>query len=168
MISLAEYSDKSFVVNGSTIDYKNKLKDLGGKWNPYLKTGPGWIFSNKRKSSVQDWMNNIEKDELVVSPPQKRRKLNNIKEVNVSNLQILKDVVLAIFVVSLIYLFNMYASNNIDFKNTLYASNNIDFKNTLYAYLSSGRAALAQSADYLNSYLYKFKVYTPTFLNNTC
>ena len=153
MISLAEYSDKSFVVNGSTIDYKNKLKDLGGKWNPYLKTGPGWIFSNKRKSSVQDWMNNIE---LVVSPPQKRRKLNNIKEVNVSNLQILKDVVLAIFVVSLIYLFNMYASNN------------IDFKNTLYAYLYSGRAALAQSTDYLNSYLYKFKVYTPTFLNNTC
>ena len=155
MISLAEYSDKSFVVNGSTIDYKNKLKDLGGKWNPYLKTGPGWIFSNKRKSSVQDWMNNIE---LVVSPPQKRRKLNNIKEVNtsVSNSHILKDAVLAIVVVSLIYLFNMYASNN------------IDFKNTLYAYLSSGRAALAQITDYLNSYLYKFKVYTPTFLNNTC
>jgi hypothetical protein len=105
MISVSEYSDKSFVVNGSTIEFKNKLKELGGKWNPYLKTGPGWIFSNKGKSSVQEWMNNIEKTKIMLSPAQ-HITLNN--EEVVSKSHSLKETVLAIFFVSLIYLYDAF------------------------------------------------------------
>jgi len=154
MISVAEYSDKSFVVSGPTIDYKNKLKELGGKWNPYLKTGPGWIFSNKRKASVQEWMNTIDKPETVVSPPQKKRKLNNrsddVKN-SVSNSQILKETFIAIFFVCLIYLFNRYNTSNV------YRDLSVEFNNLV----SLGRVAIQDT--------YKFYTYTPTtFLNTTC
>lgn len=45
------YSEKSFVIRGDTKKYKDKLKALGGRWNRKLLNGPGWIFSNKKKSS---------------------------------------------------------------------------------------------------------------------
>jgi hypothetical protein len=35
--------------------------EMGGKWNPNLKVGAGWIFSNKKKDCVLEWMNTIEK-----------------------------------------------------------------------------------------------------------
>lgn len=52
-IELKAYSDKSFAVIGETKDIKDKLKELGGRYNPNLSCGKGWIFSNKRKEEVE-------------------------------------------------------------------------------------------------------------------
>lgn len=53
---LKEYSPKSFVVRGDSRPYKEQLKTLGGKWNPRLKDGAGWIFGNTRLNSVKDFI----------------------------------------------------------------------------------------------------------------
>lgn len=48
-----DYSDRSFVVRGEkTIKFKKELLELGGKYNPNLKNGAGWIFSTKIKENV--------------------------------------------------------------------------------------------------------------------
>jgi len=60
MLKIDTYSDKSFVIRGEeTKEYKDKLKELGGKWNSNLKDGGGWIFSNNNKNKVQDWVNTL-------------------------------------------------------------------------------------------------------------
>ena len=56
-----KYSDKSFVVSGDTKQYKNELKTLMGKWNPNLKCGAGWIFSNSNHKNVQEYVEVINK-----------------------------------------------------------------------------------------------------------
>lgn len=53
------YTDKSFVVNGTTKEYKDQLKALGGRYNPNLKTGPGYIFSNKKEQEVREFVDKI-------------------------------------------------------------------------------------------------------------
>jgi len=59
-MKLNQYSDKSFCICGdNTKEYKEELKSLGGKWNSNLKDGPGWIFSNKNKEKVQEWLDKI-------------------------------------------------------------------------------------------------------------
>ena len=60
MLKIDTYSDKSFVIRGEeTKEYKDKLKDLGGKWNSNLKDGGGWIFSNNNKNKVQEWLKSL-------------------------------------------------------------------------------------------------------------
>ena len=56
-ITIEDYSDKSFAVYGDTREYKEQLKNLGGKWAPKLSTGPGWIFSNNHREAVNKWYN---------------------------------------------------------------------------------------------------------------
>jgi len=51
------YSDKSFVVSGSTKEFKEQLMALGGRYNPHLTTGPGYIFSNNKEQQVRNFIN---------------------------------------------------------------------------------------------------------------
>jgi len=63
-LQVVAYSEKSFKVEGDdTKTYRHELKELGGKFNPCLKGGPGWIFSNKRKSSVENFIKDLQADE---------------------------------------------------------------------------------------------------------
>ena len=49
-LTIQNYSERSVVVFGEdTKKYKDKLKELGGKYNSNLSIGPGWIFSIKKK-----------------------------------------------------------------------------------------------------------------------
>lgn len=56
-LELVRYSDKSFAIFGDTKPVKDKLTDLGGKFNRYLKREgiptPGYIFSIKRIDTVR-------------------------------------------------------------------------------------------------------------------
>lgn len=56
-IDLVNYSEKSFALFGDTKEIKDYLKNLGGKFNPYLNfeggKKAGWIFSNNAKSKVE-------------------------------------------------------------------------------------------------------------------
>ena len=60
MLQLESYSDKSFVIRGDkTKEYKEQLKEFGGKWNSNLKDGCGWIFPNKNKDKIQEWVESL-------------------------------------------------------------------------------------------------------------
>ncbi len=78
---LEEYSTYSLVVYGNTKEYIEDLKRLGGKYNPNLKKGAGWIFSKKTESELKKWLEEgIETkrempDEII--PKEPRRKNHN-------------------------------------------------------------------------------------------
>lgn len=52
-ITVEQYTEKSIVVRGNTIPYKEKLLSIGGKWNKMLKGGEGWIFPLTKKPIVE-------------------------------------------------------------------------------------------------------------------
>ena len=52
-ITVEQYSEKAIVVRGNTIQYKEKLLSIGGKWNKMLKGGEGWIFPLTKKPVVE-------------------------------------------------------------------------------------------------------------------
>lgn len=51
-LDIEDYNELSFVVRGETGKYQKDLKLLGGRWNPNLKGGPGWLFNKKRHGKV--------------------------------------------------------------------------------------------------------------------
>lgn len=51
-LTLESYSEKAYVVRGDTRPHSEQLKALGGRFNPRLKGGPGWIFSKKRSGEA--------------------------------------------------------------------------------------------------------------------
>ena len=53
------YSDKSIAVFGNTKPHKDELKSLGGKYNPRLRHGAGWVFRKKNLSKVEDYVNTL-------------------------------------------------------------------------------------------------------------
>jgi hypothetical protein len=55
-MNLSNYSDKSFVITGNTKEYKEELKEMGGKWNSKLTCGSGWIFSLTKKNELEAWL----------------------------------------------------------------------------------------------------------------
>ena len=60
-IYIEDYSDKSFVVRGETREYKDSLKNLGGKWNSRLTDKDSgdvfgaWMFWNGKRKDVNNW-----------------------------------------------------------------------------------------------------------------
>lgn len=57
-----DYSDKSFAVFGNIVSFRNKLTELGGTENQYLKrktTGaptPGFVFPNFKRKTVEEFV----------------------------------------------------------------------------------------------------------------
>lgn len=67
-ITLEPYSDKSFVISGElTRQYTDDLKSLGGKYNSKLRTGPGWIFSNKSYDAASQFVEEVNSGERAPS-----------------------------------------------------------------------------------------------------
>jgi hypothetical protein len=58
-MNIEDYTEKSFVVFGETKNFKETLKELGGKYNSNLKVGPGWVFSKSNKDQVEQWVKSI-------------------------------------------------------------------------------------------------------------
>lgn len=52
-VEIVDYSEKSFAVIGGTKAIKDTLKQLGGRFNPRLSCGCGWIFSKKSLEDVK-------------------------------------------------------------------------------------------------------------------
>lgn len=51
-VRLVEYSTKAIALVGNTRPLAAKLKELGGRFNPRLSCGAGWIFSKRNASTV--------------------------------------------------------------------------------------------------------------------
>ena len=61
------YNKLSFVVRGDTEIIKENLKQLGGRWNPNLKNGAGWLFNiKKHTASVNEFFQKIKKYDVTV------------------------------------------------------------------------------------------------------
>ena len=57
LLSLEDYTDKSFTVHGdATKTYKDYLRNMGGKFNRNLKNGPGWVFPLSKKEQVVEFV----------------------------------------------------------------------------------------------------------------
>ena len=52
-IRLIDYSEKAFAIIGETKEIKDTLKSLGGRYNPHLNCGAGWIFPKSKEESVR-------------------------------------------------------------------------------------------------------------------
>ena len=52
-IKIESYSEKAIKIHGDTKPIKDALRDAGAKFNPYLKGGPGWIASAKKRETFE-------------------------------------------------------------------------------------------------------------------
>ena len=52
-IKLIDYSEKAIAIVRETTEIKDTLKSLGGRYNPHLSCGAGWIFSKKKEQEVR-------------------------------------------------------------------------------------------------------------------
>ena len=52
-IIMCDYTDKSLVLVGSTYAHKEEIKKAGGKYNPNLSVGKGWVFPKTKKKVVE-------------------------------------------------------------------------------------------------------------------
>ena len=83
MLKIINYSDKSIVVVGDgTKTHKDSLKELGGKYNPNLSGGAGWIFSKKATEKVQTFLESIGQD----------NEINSEDEVNEPGKEVKRDI----------------------------------------------------------------------------
>lgn len=58
---IIDYSERAIAVVGDTKQVKEELKALGGRWNPRLSCGSGWIFPAKHRERVVAYLNNPDK-----------------------------------------------------------------------------------------------------------
>lgn len=52
-IQIVEYSDRAIAVIGDTYPVRDKLKNLGGRFNSRLSCGAGWVFSRNRREELK-------------------------------------------------------------------------------------------------------------------
>ncbi len=52
-LQIVDYSEKAFAIIGETKPVKEQLKQLGGRFNAFLKCGAGWIFPKSKLSAVK-------------------------------------------------------------------------------------------------------------------
>ncbi|MFR9506091.1 MAG: hypothetical protein SNI32_08440 [Rikenellaceae bacterium] len=53
-LTLIDYTEKSFAIVGDTKPIKELLKKLGGKFNPMLTCGVGWVFPKTKMDAVKE------------------------------------------------------------------------------------------------------------------
>jgi hypothetical protein len=56
-IEINDYTERTFVVKGNTTEYKDKLKEIGGKWNSIKKF---WIFPNSKREEVEKIFSDVD------------------------------------------------------------------------------------------------------------
>ena len=58
-VRLEQYTEKSIAVFGNTQPIKEKLKELGGKFNSNLRGQPGWIFTLSSRPRVEEYISTL-------------------------------------------------------------------------------------------------------------
>ena len=53
-IQLIQYSEKAVAVIGDTKPIKEKLKQLGGRFNMFLSCGAGWVFPKTKETAIKE------------------------------------------------------------------------------------------------------------------
>lgn len=84
-INIIDYSEKAIAVIGDTKPIKDKLKAMGGSFNPRLTCGAGWIFPKKKLAEITAALSSEETTEQEPEPikeyqPQQYTNLQDIEE----------------------------------------------------------------------------------------
>lgn len=58
-IQIIDYSEKAIVLIGTTKALKEKLAEIGGKYNSHLKCGAGWVFSKRQRETVENLLKKL-------------------------------------------------------------------------------------------------------------
>lgn len=69
---IIDYSEKAVAVMGDTRDIKDKLKELGGRFNPRLSCGAGWVFSKKQRAEVEKLLQGGKVEKSSAQPKSKK------------------------------------------------------------------------------------------------
>lgn len=69
---VVDYSEKAIAVTGDTRDIKDKLKELGGRFNPKLSCGAGWVFSKKQRAEVEKLLQSGKVEKSSAKPKAKK------------------------------------------------------------------------------------------------
>lgn len=88
---IIDYSEKALAVVGDTRDIKDKLKDLGGRFNPRLSCGAGWVFSKKQKGELEELLKDGNVEKSVTLPKEKARKNSAIDEAKAEYVKVWKN-----------------------------------------------------------------------------
>ena len=54
---IIDYSERAIALVGDTKPIADKLKELGGRFNPRLSCGAGWIFSKRKEQELRNLLN---------------------------------------------------------------------------------------------------------------
>lgn len=96
-MQIKDYSDVSFVLHGEeTKTHKEKIKELGGRYNRNLKDiGSGWVFSMKKKNDVIAWLKDDEQPSVTKDLPTRKQEVDTLiargENVMDSLLQLVKE-----------------------------------------------------------------------------
>lgn len=97
-LSYSVYNDKSLVVRGDRMTYKDIIKQVGGRWNSKMKGGPGWIVPRSKEELVKRLVEKVtekEKEKEIVTKPEPIKKQdtpkNIVKSLNIENVDSYKE-----------------------------------------------------------------------------
>jgi hypothetical protein len=86
-MEIIDYTEKSLVIKGEkTREYKENLKELGGKFNSSLKCGAGWVFPKTKKAELEALIQKADSGSLKAAEPKfyKDKKESNTPSYTVS------------------------------------------------------------------------------------
>ena len=68
-IIVEDYSLKAFKIHGpGANDYSGQIRAMGGKWNRYLRGGPGYIISKRHEGEINALLDRIKRGEETPQP----------------------------------------------------------------------------------------------------
>ena len=62
-LTFEEYNDNSYSVRGDKKKYAKKLKDIGGRWNPRMKGGEGWLVPKENLDNLKNLLTSVNSNE---------------------------------------------------------------------------------------------------------
>jgi hypothetical protein len=69
-LQIVDYSEKAIAIVGDTKTIKDQLKKLGGRFNPKLSCGAGWVFPKSKLAEVQKF---VEVGEMYKAEPKTKK-----------------------------------------------------------------------------------------------
>lgn len=60
-VKIIDYSERAIALVGNTKPIKEQLKKMGGRYNPRLSCGAGWVFSKKAQADVEAYIAKLPK-----------------------------------------------------------------------------------------------------------
>jgi hypothetical protein len=89
-LTYEEYNKLSFAVRGDKKKYAKKLKDIGGRWNPRMKGGEGWLVPKENLENLKNLLTEVNistESEITQIKSRKnqnkyRREVSDIEEVS--------------------------------------------------------------------------------------